>query len=111
MKFIILSGIGMLMIFLLICSILAYSENTFSTEILGKTCKSNKDCFKTEFCKFKTGLCKGNGICAKKPRVCIMVWNSVCGCDGRIYSNECVANANGVNVICKGECRPQCKWY
>ncbi|TXC75602.1 hypothetical protein FRX97_11820 [Luteibaculum oceani] len=35
---------------------------------------------------------------------CAAVWQPVCGCDGRTYSNYCYAVGNGVLVWTPGEC-------
>lgn len=36
--------------------------------------------------------------------VCTQQWDPVCGCDDQTYSNECVAEQNGVQHWIQGEC-------
>ena len=35
---------------------------------------------------------------------CILVYEPVCGCDGKTYSNACIAEAEGVLRFTSGEC-------
>lgn len=35
---------------------------------------------------------------------CIAVYDPVCGCDGKVYSNACVAEAEGILQWEAGEC-------
>ena len=67
-------------------------------------CFLNLDCEPEEFCKFEIGTCKGPGICTEKPELCGDVYDPVCGCDSKIYSNGCVAYSNGVSIKYQRRC-------
>lgn len=67
-------------------------------------CTTNADCpGKNQFCELLPG-CVPPGTCAKKPTNCSYVYDPVCGCDDKDYSNPCLANAAGVSVKHKGQC-------
>jgi len=68
------------------------------------SCSSDADCLSSQFCEFNIGTCSGNGFCSNKPEGCIGVVDPVCGCDGNVYSNTCIAHAAGVNIKNKGGC-------
>jgi hypothetical protein len=79
----------------------------------GKTCGglAGPTCAGDEFCKYEPrdlcGASDQGGICTKKPEACALdAVNPVCGCDGKDYSNECLAAAAGVSVAKAGPCKP-----
>ncbi len=69
------------------------------------TCRDNGECPGTEYCK-KVDCGDEYGVCTPRPTVCQDVEDLVCGCDGTIYWNSCLAERMGRNVAYPGVCQP-----
>lgn len=70
-------------------------------------CTSNADCTGDDYCAFDAAAqCgqSGTGTCTARTQVCTQQYDPVCGCDGRTYSNSCMASSSGVSVAKTGEC-------
>ena len=69
---------------------------------LGNTCSA------TQFCDFADvamcGYADGTGVCRERPTACTALYSPVCSCDGTTYSNACVAQSAGVDVLHAGGC-------
>ncbi|MEA3343808.1 MAG: Kazal-type serine protease inhibitor family protein [archaeon] len=74
-----------------------------------KDCYSDKDCEVTsttlnQFCEFPEGTCRGPGKCTEKPGICPTLYDPVCGCDSKTYSNDCARQVAGVSKRHDGKC-------
>lgn len=88
---------------------------TLMVSKIGDECLRNADCISTgtqtdTYCQKEDGQCDALGRCEVRPDACPRNLDPVCGCDGRTYSNACMAAANGINVDYRGECKPQYCW-
>lgn len=50
------------------------------------------------------GAADVSGKCMAPPENCATISDPVCGCDGKTYGNECMANTEGVSAKSKGAC-------
>ena len=75
----------------------------------GKICGAGlKSCpGSNEFCEIPTGLCdspNATGTCVATPGMCGDIYQPVCGCDGRTYTNDCERQVAHARKRSDGSC-------
>jgi hypothetical protein len=66
-------------------------------------------CPTDELCDFRPNNCGRPdelGLCVTRPLTCDLVIDPVCGCDGRMHDNACLAAMAGVDVDASNSCFP-----
>jgi hypothetical protein len=68
---------------------------------------TGKRCPEGQVCDLPAGMCRGadlQGVCKQRPNVCPLIFDPVCGCDGKTYSNDCDRLAAAVQKDHDGPC-------
>jgi hypothetical protein len=86
-----------------------FAANPGHAAKLGEVCGGfvGTPCDHDLWCEMKAGYCGAadmTGICVAKPSRCPDVDRAVCGCDGKIYSNDCERQKGLVSKQADGKC-------
>lgn len=65
---------------------------------------------KVNFVNLMGGLAE-TGKCVKIPEICPTLYEPVCGCNGKTYTNECVMKINKVSKNRDGLCIAEEAYY
>lgn len=98
----------------------AASSQGVSVESVGKCAETGQvcggiagvACQKGEYCNFPSETMCGSGdqqgTCEPIPSACTKELNQVCGCDGKVYNNPCMAAQANVSLMPKvSDCEPR----
>jgi hypothetical protein len=89
---------------------IAFGTSAAHTANLDEACggPDKIKCNSALFCRKEVGQCgveDAKGTCEKAPDFCIRISRPVCGCNGKIYPNECEARRAKMAIDHTGACK------
>ena len=69
------------------------------------SCDKQNPCNSGQYCEYKGCDTKAKGICQDLPKSCTRELGEVCGCDGKIYANDCMRRTASVSLASESSCK------
>lgn len=95
--------VALLFVILLAIFFFAHTAGNGVQQAEQSACRYDTDCPVNQFCEFDT-CSSENGRCVSVPEVCPLLWDPICGCDGKSYPNDCARRVSKVSKEHAGIC-------